>query len=61
VVVITYIGTSHGGRTNPFEMLLLPLDGGRSSARLLGSVQAIKKPFWLGADPISRTGSKRCA
>jgi hypothetical protein len=52
VVVISYVGTSHGGRQNPFEMLLLPLNGGRSSPRLLGSIQPIKKPFWLGADAI---------
>jgi hypothetical protein len=52
VVVITYLGLSQGGRSNPFEMLLLPLDGGDSSPRLLGSVVPAKKPFWLGADPI---------
>jgi hypothetical protein len=52
VVVITYIGTSHGGRSNPFEMLLLPLDGGHSSPRLLGIVQPMKKPFWLGTDAV---------
>jgi len=52
VVVVTYLGISQGGRTNPFEMLLLPLDGGRASARLLGCAVPVKRPFWLGADPI---------
>jgi len=52
VVVITFMGASHGGRQNPFEMLLLPLDGGESSQRLLGCALPVKKPFWLGADTI---------
>ncbi|MGY6707869.1 MAG: PAS domain-containing protein [Rhizobiaceae bacterium] len=52
VVVITYMGTSHGGRSNPFEMLLLPLEGGQSNQRLLGCALPVKKPFWLGADAI---------
>lgn len=52
VVVITFSGISRGGRSNHFEMLLLPLDGGRASGRLLGCAVPVKKPFWLGADPI---------
>ncbi len=52
VVVITLEGASRNGRTNPFEMLLLPLDGGIENPRCLGVMCAGEKPFWLGADPI---------
>jgi hypothetical protein len=52
VVVITFDGVSRTGRDNPFELILLPLDGGQEHPRTLGSVMAEIKPFWLGADPI---------
>lgn len=52
VVVVTFDGISRAGRTNPFEMVLLPLDGGEASPRLLGAVTALERPFWLGADPV---------
>ena len=52
VVVITLEGASRNGRTNPFEMLLLPLDGGIENPRCLGVMSAGEKPFWLGADPV---------
>jgi hypothetical protein len=52
VVVITFDGTSRNGRTNAFEMLILPLDGGVANPRCLGVMSAGQKPFWLGADPI---------
>lgn len=53
VVVITFDGISSKGRTNGFELLLLPLDGGLENPRCLGIASAVEKPFWLGADPIT--------
>lgn len=53
VVVITYEGLSRGGKSNQFEMVLLPLEGGVGSPRLLGAITPFTKPYWLGADPIA--------
>jgi hypothetical protein len=52
VVVIAFEGTTGNQRSNPFEMIVLPLEGGADSSRCLGAVSAVEKPFWLGADPI---------
>jgi len=52
VVVVAFEGRSQNGRTNPFELLLLPLDSGEESPRTLGIASAGEKPYWLGADPI---------
>jgi len=52
VVVIALTGTSRSGRTNRFELLVLPLDGGPDNPRVLGSIIPLDKPYWLGADPI---------
>jgi hypothetical protein len=52
VVVISYEGLSRNGRSNHFELLALPLDGGVENPRCLGIMTAAEKPFWLGADPI---------
>lgn len=52
VVSISYRGISETGREHAFELLLLPLDGGRDSLRALGIVSANERPFWMGADPI---------
>jgi hypothetical protein len=52
VVVIVFDGISTNQRSNPFEMIVLPLEGGADNQRCLGAVSAIEKPFWLGADPI---------
>lgn len=52
LVVIAFVATSRGGRSNAFEMLLLPLDGGQENPRCLGIMSAVSRPFWLGADPI---------
>ena len=52
VVVIGFDGRSRAGRENGFELLLLPLDGGRDHPRALGCVTPAGKPFWLGVDPI---------
>jgi len=53
VVSIGYEGFSRTGRSNKFELLALPLDGGAAHPRCLGIVSAAEKPFWLGADPIA--------
>ena len=53
VVLITFEGFSRSGRSNKFELLALPLDGGVESPRCLGVISAVEKPFWLGADPIT--------
>lgn len=52
VVVFGIEGVSRSGRRTAFEMLVLPLEGGIDNQRALGSLMAIDKPFWLGADPI---------
>ena len=52
VIVIAFEGRSRNGRSNPFELLLLPLDGGEEAPRALGIASAVEKPYWLGADPI---------
>jgi hypothetical protein len=53
VVVIHFEGFSRSGRSNKFELLALPLDGGIENPRCLGVISAVEKPFWLGADPIT--------
>ena len=53
VVLIAFEGFSRSGRSNKFELLALPLDGGVESPRCLGVISAAEKPFWLGADPIT--------
>ena len=52
VVVVSFEGFSRGGRSNSFEMLVLPLDGGVQNPRCLGILSAGTRPFWLGADAI---------
>lgn len=52
-MLITYEGLSRNGRSNRFELLALPLDGGVENPRCLGVISAVEKPFWLGADPIT--------
>lgn len=52
VVVIAFEGISGSQRSNPFEMIILPLEGGADNPRCLGAVSAMQRPFWLGADPI---------
>ena len=52
VVVISYEGMTQSGKTNLFEMVMLPLEGGVGSPRLLGAITPVSKPYWLGADPL---------
>jgi hypothetical protein len=53
VILIAFEGFSRNGRSNRFELLALPLDGGVENPRCLGVISAVEKPFWLGADPIT--------
>ncbi|TPJ54898.1 MULTISPECIES: PAS domain-containing protein [unclassified Mesorhizobium] len=53
VVLIMFEGFSRNGRSNKFELLALPLDGGVENPRCLGVISAVEKPFWLGADPLT--------
>src|SRR5690606_33559346 len=52
VIVVAFDGRSKSGRANPFEMVILPLNGGVDSPRCIGAISPVRKPFWLGADPI---------
>jgi len=52
VIVISFKGISRSGRQATLELTVLPLDGGTTHPRILGSLVALEKPFWLGADPI---------
>lgn len=52
VVIVTFEGATQSGRTAPFEMVLLPLQGGQGTPRSLGSIVSAERPYWLGADPI---------
>jgi hypothetical protein len=52
VAVISYDGLTVSGRSNPFELLALPLEGGFDNPRGLGIVSSPTRPFWFGADPI---------
>ena len=52
-LLLNYEGFSRSGRSNKFELLALPLDGGVESPRCLGIVSAAERPFWLGADPLA--------
>ncbi len=52
VVVMTFEGRSIKGRNLDFELLLMPLAGGRDAQRALGSIVPVKRPFWLGVDEI---------
>jgi hypothetical protein len=53
VTVIELEATSRGGRTIALELIALPLTGSADGPRALGSIVAMEKPFWLGADPIA--------
>lgn len=53
VAILTFEAISRNRRTNPFEMLVLPLDGGVENPRCLGILSAVQKPYWLGADPVA--------
>lgn len=52
IVLATFDGISRNGRPNPFEIIILPLEGGSENPRGLGALSPVGKPFWLGADPI---------
>jgi hypothetical protein len=52
VLLLGYEGFTRSGRSNRFELLALPLDGGAEHPRCLGAISMAEKPFWLGAEPI---------
>ncbi|WP_309084515.1 PAS domain-containing protein [Chelativorans sp.] len=52
VVAVNFEGVSREGRSNPFELVILPLDGGGERPHALGTILPAAKPYWLGADPI---------
>lgn len=52
VIFATFDGVSQDGKINPFEMVLLPLEGGGGSPRGLGAIMPLAKPYWLGSDPV---------
>lgn len=52
VVAIDFAGETESGRQVEFELLLLPLEGGRESLRCLGVASTVERPFWLGAEPV---------
>lgn len=53
LLLMNYEGFSRNGRSNKFELLALPLDGGIENPRCLGIISAVERPFWLGADPLA--------
>lgn len=55
VAVVSFIGFNRDERAIPFELLLLPLDGGAESSRCMGILSAGRRPLWLGVDPIRET------
>lgn len=52
VAVISYDGLTASGRSNSFELLALPLEGGFDNPRGLGIISSPTRPFWFGADAI---------
>lgn len=52
VVVVNFDGISVAGRTMPFELVVLPLEGGEESARCIGLITACERAFWVGADRV---------
>ena len=51
--VLSSTGVTAKGETVPLETLLLPLaHDGRRGLRTLGLTVPLKRPFWLGEDPI---------
>lgn len=52
VAVLSLFGRSASDRECEFELVMLPLDGGIGSKRVLGSMAPLERPFWLGADPV---------
>ena len=54
VVLITYEGLSQNGRSNRFELLALPLDGGIENPRCLGVISAVEKALLAGGRPDHR-------
>lgn len=55
VAVVGAQGSTELGRRLDLEIGLLPLrHGGRTHARLLGSLAPVETPYWVGACPVTR-------
>lgn len=53
--VISFTGTTELGQSVDLELLLLPIRvQGEGCTRILGCMAPLKRPFWLGAQPITR-------
>ncbi len=52
--VIGITADTSAGRTGAFETVLLPLAHKGPGYRILGSMAALERPFWLGIDPVQR-------
>jgi hypothetical protein len=52
VAIVSFVGVNRDERPIPFELMLLPLDGGVESSRCMGILSAGRRPLWLGVDPI---------
>jgi len=51
--VVELLGESRAGRAVSMEMLLVPLaDESLDNRRILGSLSAIERPYWLALDPV---------
>ena len=55
VVVVSYHGVSRNERTNEFELVLLPLDGGVENPRCLGAATACERAVLAGRRPDRRS------
>ena len=53
--VISFAGKTELGQNVDLELLLLPIRvQGEGCTRILGCMAPLKRPFWLGAQPITR-------
>jgi len=57
--LLGFAGHAKGGRSAAFEMLLLPLTTRTGIYdRVLGSMNALESPYWIGNWPLSRLETK---
>jgi hypothetical protein len=54
--VVTISATTARGNETACEMMLLPLRHGSAAPfdRILGSIAALERPYWLGTEPVVR-------
>lgn len=53
LAVMAMTGVTASGRRIAFEMVLLPLDGGTETPRLLGAAFPFERPFWMGSEALT--------